>query len=266
MHKVLITNDDGYKAAGIQALLAELSDKYDVTAVAPAHEQSWVAKSISRHRDLTLAKIDDDNFLGYSVDGTPADCAQVGIYEVLDELPDFVVSGINHGSNVGHEEIMSSGTVGAALEASLQGVPAFAISISSSRTKDSANDFKNESIKARLRIVAKISAEIIEKVMSQGFPPDVQIISINMPYDVKANAKWVITKPHSARHESLFAETNGKYRHKGGVALKDTIKAGTDLGALENGFVSILPIKIEMTSAVGQASLSNILAVPIYGE
>jgi 5'-nucleotidase len=266
MLRLLLTNDDGYKAAGIRALFTELSKQYDVVAVAPAHEQSWVAKSISRHRDLSLNEVTYEEFRGYSVDGTPADCAQIGIYQVLKELPDFVISGINHGSNVGHEEILSSGTVGAALEASLQGIPAFAVSISSSRSKDAANDFHAGDISVKLTIAARITRRIVDKVMTQGFPTGIQIISINMPYNVTEDAHWVVTKPHQARHEKLFSRVDDMYRHRGGVGLIDDIDAGSDLAALNEGYVSILPIKIELTSEAEQANLAKILDVPIFSN
>lgn len=266
MSQILLTNDDGYKAAGIRGLYVALAEQYDVVAVAPAHEQSWVAKSISRHRDLTLQKVEYEGFHGYSVDGTPADCAQIGLYQVLKELPDFVVSGINHGSNVGHEEILSSGTVGAALETSLQGIPAFAVSLSSSRTKNAANDFLGDDIAARMNVAVNITRRIIDKIMEQGFPDGVQVISINMPYNVTEDAEWVVTKPHRARHEGLFSQVDDIYRHRGGVGLLDAVEAGSDLAAIEKGYISILPIKLELTSTEGQARLAEILDAPIFNS
>lgn len=264
---VLITNDDGYKAEGIRRLFAELSKAYEVVGVAPAHEQSWVAKSLSRHRDLSLHKAEHQEFHGYTVDGTPADCAQLGIYQVLkDERPAFLVSGINHGSNVGHEEILSSGTVGAAIEASLQGIPAFAVSLSSLRRDGGLESFGSDFMTEQLALTARLASRIIEQVMARGFPAGIQIISINMPHDVTEDSSWVVTRPHQARHEALFAPVDEKYRHRGIVGLLDDVDAGSDLAALAKGHVSILPIKLELTSAEGQAKLADILDVPIFNS
>lgn len=241
MKQILLTNDDGHKAAGIRALLLELQKEYKTVAVAPAHEQSWVSKSISRHRPLTLVEAEYFEFKGFTVDGTPADCSQLGMYHVLDELPDFVVSGINIGSNVGYEEILSSGTVGAAIEAALQGVPAFAASVHYSRKTQELIDFDEQQAIEHFAVAAEITKKIIDRVMTAGFPANTHLISINMPWAVSTDAPWVITKPHTSRHEELFEQVDGKYKHRGGVGLREMAADDSDLAALNKGCVSILP-------------------------
>lgn len=264
MLKALVTNDDGYKNAGIRALLRELSSAYEITAVAPAHEQSWVSKSISRHRELNLEKAEYHEFNGYTVDGTPADCTQLGLYQVSPALPDFVVSGINVGSNVGYEEILSSGTVGAALEAALQGVPAFATLIDYSFQLALNIDFSSQEALSHFEAAAKITNDIIGKIMDAGFPASTHVISINIPWGVAADAQWVITKPHSSRHEQLFEEINGKYKHRGGVGLRGQAEDDSDMAALKKGCVLILPLNLQLTTPENQKSLSEILACPIF--
>ena len=122
MADILLTNDDGYRSVGFLPLLKELSKQFSVVAVAPSEEKSWIGKSISARKELTIQKVKLGDFDIYSLNGTPADCVQVGLYDVLDNKPKLVISGINTGDNVGHARILSSGTVGAAMEASIDGV------------------------------------------------------------------------------------------------------------------------------------------------
>lgn len=260
MKRVLVVNDDGYKAAGIRALIKQLSTTFDVTAVAPAHEQSWMGKSISGHRDLLFEPAEHYEFKGHTVDGTPADSAQIGMYELFDgSLPDFVVSGINHGANVGVGHILSSGTVGAALEAAIQGVPAFASSVWNVKHANQGVDFSGVESVRLFEVAANITQAIIEKVMAKGFPKGIQVISVNLPHDVRPDAKWVVTKPHSEVYGKLFLSEEGVFRNKGYREPEDSMELDSDLAALARGHVSIIPIFIEITSHEKRAELARIL-------
>lgn len=121
---VLLTNDDGHHAAGLQALKARLSREFRVLTVAPAAEMSGVSHAISLGRPLTIEDLGNDV---HAVDGTPADCVNIALHHVSSELPAVVVSGCNHGANLG-DDVAYSGTVGAAREAALLGLPAIAVS------------------------------------------------------------------------------------------------------------------------------------------
>ncbi|MEA2003700.1 MAG: 5'/3'-nucleotidase SurE, partial [archaeon] len=112
MTEILLTNDDGHSSVGFFPLLRELSKEFTVTAVAPSSQRSWAGKSISFHNEIELEKIKVGDYDGYSCSGTPADCVQIGLYNVLERKPGLVVSGINLGNNAGHGRILSSGTVG----------------------------------------------------------------------------------------------------------------------------------------------------------
>jgi 5'-nucleotidase len=263
MKKALVVNDDGYKSAGIRALLKELGSNYDITAVAPAHEQSWMAKSITGYRELSLEPVEYAEFKGYSVDGTPADCTQIGMYGVLHEKPDLVVSGVNVGANIGHSHILSSGTIGAALEAALQGVPAFASSVWNLTKQYPGADFSEQRFVDMLDTVTEITHKIVDKIMAAGFPPNVQVIAINMPYDVRPDAKWVITRPHRKSYGSIFQGVSGKYRNIGSTELISSDDLTTDLWALTKGYVSVVPINIELTSEAGQRDLAKLLGADI---
>jgi 5'-nucleotidase len=264
MQRALIVNDDGYKAAGIRALIREFKDEYDVTAVAPAQEQSWMAKSISGHHDLHLTPVTYHEFKGWHVNGTPADCTQLGLYET-GERPDLVVSGLNHGANIGHAHILSSGTVGAAFEAAFQGVPAFAASVWQVKQQYRGTDFTApESVKI-FETAAAVTRQIVDKVMKAGFPASAQVIAINLPYDVTPDAKWVITTPHHVSYGQVFVPEAGVYRNHSTSELRGDEEPASDLAALTHGYVSIVPISLRLTSEAGRQELASLLDIPVFG-
>src|SRR5438045_2764053 len=131
MLRILVTNDDGYRSAGIHALAAALGELGEVTIVAPTTEASAIGHALTLRRPLRLEAIDDRVF---AVDGTPTDCVNVAVTHVFNGLPDLVVSGINKGWNLG-DDITYSGTVAGALEAALLGIPALAVSLKSTRAE-----------------------------------------------------------------------------------------------------------------------------------
>jgi 5'-nucleotidase len=126
--RILLTNDDSHDSPLFLMVLRLLQDYGDVDVVVPAEEQSWRGKSMSRYGKLYVDKIDLHGYPAWSVTGTPADCVSLGIHNLLDERPDMVVSGINIGINTGLGFVMASGTVGAALEGNIAGLPALALS------------------------------------------------------------------------------------------------------------------------------------------
>ena len=263
MQKVLVVNDDGYKAAGIRALIREFRQAYDVVAVAPDREQSWMGKSISGHHQLHLTPITYHEFDGYHVNGTPADCAQLGLYET-GARPDFVLSGINHGANIGHGHILSSGTVGAALEAAMQGVPAFATSAWGLHKDEGRPDLNVPETIDLFANAAAITRAIVEKVMRLGFPTDTQVIGINVPLTATLDTKWVVTKPHSVPYGQVFgAHPEGGYANNRYHILEGDEEQGTDLAALAQGYVSIVPISLQLTSAAGRADLARKLDIEL---
>lgn len=266
MQRVLVVNDDGYKAAGIRALIREFAFEYEVTAVAPDREQSWMSKSISGHHELHMAPVQYHEFNGFNVNGTPADCTQLGIYET-DPRPNFIVSGINHGANIGHGHIMSSGTVGAAFEAAFQGIPAFAVSVWKVK-----HSYKNIDLTAPESVnifsnAAKIAFKIIRKVMQEGFPQSAQVIVINIAYDATIDSPWAVVSPHTISYGRVFSrQKNGKYKNSGDSELIDDKGGTSDLSALVRGYVSILPISLQLTSEVGKTELARLLNIEILAE
>lgn len=125
---ILLSNDDSHDSPFFKTAIALLADYGELTIVVPAQEQSWRGKCMTRHGELALKEIEICGHVAYSIDGSPADCVNAGIHHICDTPPDLVVSGINLGHNVGLGYVFSSGTVGACLEANINGLPAIALS------------------------------------------------------------------------------------------------------------------------------------------
>src|SRR3984893_17558166 len=157
MPHILLTNDDGYQAPGLRTLAAALQSFASVSIVAPSQEQSGAAQSLTLRRPIVCQQIAERE---WAVDGTPADCVIVALHKLLPEKPDMVISGINHGANLG-ENVYYSGTVGAAREAVIHHVPGIAISLCSKRVN---SDFKPS---------ARLARRTAEMLFKEGLPQQV---------------------------------------------------------------------------------------------
>ena len=160
---VLVTNDDGIHVDGIKVLAARLSEIGEVFTVAPDREQSAASHSVTLHHPLRVTKIDSHR---YAVDGTPTDCVLLGVLNVLHRRPDILVSGINRGGNIG-DDVTYSGTVAAAFEGTLLGVPSFAISVV-------------ERIDPLYDYAAEFAVELSGHVLKNGLPPET-LLNVNVP-------------------------------------------------------------------------------------
>jgi 5'-nucleotidase len=238
---ILVTNDDGISAAGIRALIAVMTTLGDVVVVAPDKQQSAMGHAITINNVLNLNKISADNadFIEYSCSGTPADCVKLGVNEVLDRRPDLVVSGINHGSNSAIN-VIYSGTMSAAIEAGIEGIPAIGFSF---LDYDWNADFSET-----LTFVEKICKQVLENGLPKGV-----VLNVNIPKliakDIKgikicrqANAFWV---------EKFDKRTNpfGKeYYWLSGSFENHDNGTDTDEWALANGYISIVPVQFDLTA------------------
>ena len=164
MRQILVTNDDGVEADGLRALAKTLRTLGDVTVVAPAEEASAVSHALTVRRPLQLREVRE---AWYSVDGTPTDCVNVAISEVMGRVPDLVVSGINNGLNVG-DDVTYSGTVAGALEGVLLGAPALAVSLQRS---SGSMDYT---------AAAQVARQLAASVLDQGLPPRT-LLNVNVP-------------------------------------------------------------------------------------
>jgi 5'-nucleotidase len=249
MKHILITNDDGYESPGLKALIEALSPLAKITVVAPASEKSACGHSLTLTKPLRLVSIDDDF---YKVDdGTPTDCVFISLSNLFKEgkKPDLVVSGINIGSNMG-EDITYSGTASAAMEAVLQGVPAIAIS---QACKHMCHEVKSGWDYA----LAKKSIQyIVKKILNKEFPLDERkFLNINIPQSSIEACKGI--KITNAGYRKYGHETHRHLNPRGEefywIGLHPLVWESfegklSDFDAIEQNYVSITPIHLDMTS------------------
>jgi 5'-nucleotidase len=230
MPKILVTNDDGYFSEGLIALTAALEVVGDVTVVAPASEQSATAHSVTLTRPLRVRKIDERR---YCIDGTPADCVTLALTKILPELPEIVVSGINHGANLG-DDVTYSGTFAGALEASFSKLPGIAVSLTA---RD--GDFTR---------AAQFAADLTRQVLKEGLPEGT-ILNVNIPPGEIRGARFThqgIKIPRFHIHEGVDPRGRNYYWIGEREATWER-DSGSDYDAIEEGLVSITPLRTEMT-------------------
>jgi 5'-nucleotidase len=237
MH-VLISNDDGIAAPGIHALVKEIRKMADVTVVAPDKQQSAAGHSITMNYPLRMVPFQRDGELfGYAVDGTPADAVKLGVRFLLKEKPDLVISGINHGSNTA-VNILYSGTVSAATEGTVLGIPSFAVSL----TTYDEPDFS---------YAARFSARLAAIVAQNGLPPGT-LLNVNVPAVPELEIAGVrITRQGESSWEDKFDvrrdPANREYFWLTGKMRITDVDPGTDQVAVRDRFVSITPIRYDLT-------------------
>lgn len=246
MKHILLTNDDGYSCAGYFPLLDELKKQYDVTAIAPATQKSATGKSLAVHSPIAFKKIDHEGHEVYAIDGTPADCVQVGLYGLTKSRPDFVVSGINVGANIGHAMILSSGTVGAAMEGAIDGVVSVAASLV--KPPDRSIDYFSRSSYKYFENAAKIVAKLIGRLQELDLPQGIDVISINVPYDAKENSDIEITRPSLNSTEGIYKRDGSSFVYDNWDLVFENLEDGTDLKAVYEGKVSVTPIDLRLAT------------------
>lgn len=225
-----MTNDDGYFSEGIAALTRALSEIGDVVVIAPASEQSATAHSLTLARPLRVRQIDDRR---YTVDGTPTDCVTLALTSILPDLPDIVVSGINHGSNLG-DDVTYSGTVAGALEAAIFKIPGIAVSLAA---RD--GDFDP---------AARFAAQLTRRVLDQGMTAGT-ILNVNVPVGPIRGARFTHQGIRTAEVRiQQGVDPRGKnYYWIGEQLLSWKQDHGCDYEAIAQGYVSITPLRIDMT-------------------
>lgn len=245
--KILLTNDDGIYSNGIWAAYEALSEIADVTIVAPATQQSAVGRSISIFEPIRATKISLNGVTAYSVGGKPTDAVIIGLF-ALGIKPDLVVSGINIGENLSYESIMTSGTVGAAMEASNQGTPSVAFSLQVWDQGDKFDDPRH--CGSSFDDAERIVQDVCEKILSRGFPESADVINVNIPSRLQGGYEMT----HLARKlfhtgvERRLDPRGRPYFWINGPLVEDA-EEGTDVHAIRKGNVSITPITLDCTAA-----------------
>ncbi len=232
--QILVTNDDGVLSPAIHLLAEKLASLGRVTIVAPDRERSAVGHALTLHSPLRAEEIRDRV---YAVDGTPTDCVHLGIHGLLDMKPDLVVSGINRGANLG-DDITYSGTVSAAMEATLMGVPAFAVSLNTS-------DFQQRDMAQAAAFAGQLASEILDR----GLPADT-FFNVNVPSGDLKGAR--LTRQGKRIYGDVVIEKldprGKKYYWIGGGELGFHDQEGTDFNAIHNGYISITPLHLDLTN------------------
>lgn len=252
---VLLTNDDGIGAAGLQALRRALLEVPGVrlAVIAPSSNQSATARSITTRRPLEVQEVRfEDGTLGYGADGTPVDCvrfAQLGLVE--DFAPELVVSGVNHGSNLG-DDITYSGTVAAALEAVVLGLPGIAVSQQSSARELDFRIGRRFDFDVSARFAARIVEELHEMPLPRG-----TLLNVNVPAGEPAGVEVTRLGKRIYRDELALVEQDGerrRYRIYGDDPDHER-EEGTDLAAVADGRIAVTPIHFDLTDRAGIEAL-----------
>ena len=234
--KILLTNDDGVHAPGLAALIKKVSEVAQVVVVAPDRERSAVSHALTLHHPLRAARIGENVF---SVDGTPTDCVNLGIHSLLSFRPDLVISGVNRGANLA-DDVTYSGTVAAALEATLMGIPAIAVSLACSG--------EGENFEAAAACAARLAHTVLEK----GLPRDTYL-NVNVP-DLPEDQLLapLITCQGKRSYEGTIVDSvdprGRNYYWIGTADLSFQDIPGSDYHAVSRGHVSISPLHIDLTN------------------
>lgn len=236
--KILVSNDDGVHSDGLAALVNEIKSLGHVTVVAPDRERSAVGHSLTFFRPLRVRKIaEDECSIVYATDGTPSDCVLLGIYELMDERPDLVISGINRGANLG-DDLTYSGTVSAAMEGVIHGVPGFAISQTAYETM-------------HWTTAAAFARRIAVALRDHALPPKtfLNVNVPNVPLDAVRGIE-ITTQGESIYEQRLIRREDPRgdeyYWITGAIPRGERVP-GTDFAALLDHRVSVTPIQLNLT-------------------
>jgi 5'-nucleotidase len=242
--RILVSNDDGYFSEGIQALVDAVTPLGEVWVVAPDREQSAASHAISLHRPLRIKEIRER---WYAVDGTPTDSAYLAINHLLkDDRPQIMVSGINHGANLA-DDVTYSGTIAAAMEGALLGVPAIAFSLVSKAPFD-------------FRPAARFARSLVAAALARPLPPRM-LLSVNIPGGVEPEG-YVITR--LGRHSYGYDVTESvdprgrKYYWIGGTEYEHEDIPGSDCNAVHlQKQVSVTPLHLDLTDSSRMSELAG---------
>jgi 5'-nucleotidase len=242
MLKVLISNDDGIHATGLQTLAEALSQQYEVYVVAPDRERSATGHALTLHKPIRIEPVEFKSPVkqAYSISGTPSDCVKLALKALLKNVPfDILVSGINHGPNLG-SDVIYSGTVSAALEGAIHGLPSIAVSLVNGF--DKLADFTS---------AANFIRDFLPTALKAGIPPN-GILNVNVPAVSHAFFAGVKicslgTRMYTDTYEKRVDPRGGVYYWLAGEVIETDNAADSDVEAIRNNMVSISPVHYNLT-------------------
>lgn len=249
--KALISNDDGINASGILAGKKAMEDLVDVTIVAPSTQQSGIGHALTLFEPLRINQVKlRDNSIGYSVSGTPTDAVSLGLFKIMDEKPDIMISGINTGFNLGKAELTTSGTLGAAMEAASYGIPTIAISQEVTR---SDIKFETGMVDIDFEFAQKTLKKIGKLVLKKGLPKGVDLLNINIPSDPKSD-KIKVVKLGERMYTSAIKtriDPRGKpYYWIDGESFDEDKKETDGYCLKKEQITTITPLKLDLTGDI----------------
>jgi 5'-nucleotidase len=231
---ILVSNDDGVYSEGLAALADALGVLGEVVVVAPDRERSAVSHALTLHRPLRVEELGPGR---YAVDGTPTDCVNLAVNGILPRRPVLVASGVNKGANLG-DDVTYSGTVSAAMEGTLLGIPSLAVSLIGRPPY-------------RFEVAAAFAQKLARWVVDRGLPPDT-LLNVNVPGDGQPVRGFALTRMGRRRYGDAVVEKvdprGKKYYWIGGEELEFVVEEGTDFHAVTQGLVSITPIHLDLTN------------------
>ena len=231
--RILLSNDDGYQARGLRTLAEHLGGIADVIVVAPDRNRSGASNSLTLETPLRVERAGDNV---YYVNGTPTDCVHIAVTGLLEEPPDVLISGINHGENLG-DDVLYSGTVAAAMEGRFLGIPSIAVSLVGDEHFATAAD---------------LVRRFVERNLADPLPTDT-MLNVNVPDLPAAELKGIKTTRLGFRHKSepvvkALDPKNRPIYWIGPAGAGQDAGPGTDFHAVADGYVSVTPIKIDLTA------------------
>jgi 5'-nucleotidase len=238
MPAILVTNDDGVHSPGLLSLYNSMKQLGDAYVIAPDRERSAVSHALTMHRPLRVERLREHV---YSMNGTPTDCVAIGINKILPERPAFVVSGINKGANLG-DDITYSGTVSAAIESTIMGIPSFAVSLVITEKASSLN----------LDTASKIALEVGRYILDNSLPYDT-LLNVNVPnIPARDIAGIKLTRQGKRIYDNSIQETFDPHGEKhywiGGGRPFWEHGEDTDIQAIQDNHISITPIHLDLTN------------------
>jgi len=248
MVDILITNDDGVHSQGFKALKNTLNSIGNLLLIGPYEEKSWIGKAISRFKDVRLRKLKlTDGSEVFAVQGTPVDAILIGAFVISKKMPQLVVSGINTGANAGNAFILSSGTVGAAIEAALIGIPAMAVSV--------VPPFPGYEFKEKdFQFASQVAKEYAQRIIKHGLPSGIDLLNLNIPHNANSETELVITKVAQVHYGGLLEDCKGTnqftFTTNFGMVkgANYDLEPGTDAYTVFSQHkISITPINIDLT-------------------
>lgn len=254
MSVILVTNDDGVHSPGLTSLFHAMKPLGDAFIIAPDRERSAVSHALTMHRPLKVEQLQENI---YSINGTPTDCVAVGIHKILPARPAFVVSGINRGANLG-DDITYSGTVSAAIESTIMGIPAFAVSLVTQQKPLTT---------AHFGFAATVAASIGSYILEHSLPYDT-LLNVNVPDVSRDRLRGTkLTRQGKRIYDDSIKETYDPHGQKhywiGGGNPYWEHGEDTDIQAVQDNFISITPIHLDLTNYDALTFLKTRLSIMV---